>query len=245
MSKLKDFLERIEEEKLSFVEKSRAILWFCSLENKIIGMSTKDICKVIEVDLGYARQNESRFNKKLAVEKKSFVRVAGTKLWKLQPQIKKELDVVYGLILNLPKKHNVTSSVLPQNVFLGTRGYIEKVVFQINASYDYGLYDCCAVMCRRLLETLLIELYESVLRTDFIKDRDGNFFMFAELLRIFEGDTIFSMSRNGKKGLSDFKKLGDLSAHSRRFNATKDDIDRVRDGLRVASEELLHMSKLI
>jgi hypothetical protein len=41
------------------------------------------------------------------------------------------------------------------------------------------------------------------------------------------------------KGLRDLKQIGDLSAHNRRFNARQNDIDRVRDGLRVAAEELL------
>jgi hypothetical protein len=68
--------------------------------------------------------------------------------------------------------------------------------------------------------------------------------MFADLLRIFEGDSAFNISRNGAQGLRDFKKLGDLSAHNRRFNAGRNDIDRVRDGIRVAAEELLHIAKL-
>ena len=51
--------------------------------------------------------------------------------------------------------------MLPIDLFDGTRGYIEKVVLQINASFDASLYDCCAVMCRRLLETLIIECYEA------------------------------------------------------------------------------------
>ena len=46
------------------------------------------------------------------------------------------------------------------------------------------------------------------------------------------------------KGLRDFKNLGDLSAHNRRFNARKEDIDRVRDGLRVIVEELVHLANL-
>ena len=39
---------------------------------------------------------------------------------------------------------------------------MEKVLSQINGSYDCALFDCTAVMCRRLLETLIIEAYEAV-----------------------------------------------------------------------------------
>jgi len=52
------------------------------------------------------------------------------------------------------------------------------------------------------------------------------------------------LGRNAAKGLKDFKQLGDQSAHNRRFNANANDIDRVRDGLRVAAEELLHLAGL-
>jgi hypothetical protein len=92
---------------------------------------------------------------------------------------------------------------------------------------------------------LLIEVYEGCGRPDDIKAGDGNFHMFASLLRIFEADSAFQLSRNAKQGLQDFKKLGDLSAHNRRFNARMEDIDRVRDGIRVAAEELLHIAKLV
>jgi hypothetical protein len=99
-------------------------------------------------------------------------------------------------------------------------------------------------MCRRLLEILLIEVYEASGRPEAIKGKDSNFFMLADLLNVFENDKSFHLSRNGQQGLRDFKKLGDLAAHNRRFNARKEDIDRVRDGIRVASEELLHLAKL-
>ena len=42
----------------------------------------------------------------------------------------------------------------------GTRSYIEKVANQINGCYEYGWFDACAVMIRRLLETLIIEVFE-------------------------------------------------------------------------------------
>ena len=118
------------------------------------------------------------------------------------------------------------------------------MVRQINASYDFALYDCCAVMCRRLLETLKIEVYEPKGRASDVKGVDAHFFMFAPLRGYLEKDTTLHISRNGFKGLKDFKMLGDLPAHNRRFLAHKDDIDRIRDGLRVAEGELLAVAGL-
>jgi hypothetical protein len=99
-------------------------------------------------------------------------------------------------------------------------------------------------MCRRLLETLIIETYESLGRSLEIKGSDGQFMMLNGLITFLEREKSFNLGRSAMKGLKDFKQLGDLSAHNRRFNALRNDIDRVRDGLRIASEELLHLSGL-
>jgi integrase len=143
----------------------------------------------------------------------------------------------------MPGAPKNTGSVIPLSLAT-TRGYLDRVVLQLNASYDAQLYDCCAVMCRRLLETLIIEVYEHCGRAAEVKGADGNFLMLNGLVSFFEKDTTFNVGRSGMKGLRDFKTLGDLSAHSRRFNAQKEDIDRVRDGLRVVVEELIHLAKL-
>lgn len=136
------------------------------------------------------------------------------------------------------------NGILDPDLFSKTRGYIVKVVAQINLSYDYGLYDCCAVMCRRLLETLIIEVYEYKEIQIEIKDSDNNYLMFSGLLTKIENQTYFHIARNALKGLKDFKTLGDLSAHNRRFNARKTDITPILEGLRIAAEELLHLANL-
>jgi hypothetical protein len=99
-------------------------------------------------------------------------------------------------------------------------------------------------MCRRLAETLIIEAYEAKGREAELKGPDGNFLMFAGMLEVVENDKNLGIGRISLKGLKDFKRLGDLSAHNRRYNARRDDLDRVRDGLRVAAEELLNIAGL-
>ena len=49
-----------------------------------------------------------------------------------------------------------TQTVIMLSLVRGTRGYIEKVSNQINGAYENGWYDACAVMLRRLVETLII-----------------------------------------------------------------------------------------
>ena len=239
-----EFLKLVDSERASNSMRAAAALWFIAQEGSLPGLTTAEICRVIE-SAGHPKQNVSRLRQQLGTKKKIMSRVPGkSDTWRLLPHVYADLNQQYGPILDKKPEITATDSVLPRSLFVSTRRYIEKVVFQLNASYDAQLFDCTAVMCRRLLETLIIEVYEAAGRASAIKGPDGNFYMFAELLRVFEADPTFTMSRNGLQGMRAFKKLGDLSAHNRRFNARIEDIEPLRDGLRVATEELLHLAKL-
>lgn len=236
-----NFFSKIDSDQLTTVERALALLWWIGRENPAVGLSAREICEVLERN-GHPKQNVSRLQSNLAKDRATAK--AGSDCWRLHPRSRKELDETFSGVATARSAPLATDSVLPRELFDSTRGYLEKVVYQLNASYDNGLFDCCAVMCRRVLETLLIEVYEAAGRAAKIKDSDGHFLMFAGLLGHFEKDATYHPGRNTLKGLRDFKSLGDLSAHNRRFNARKDDIDRVRDGLRVAAEELLSLAGL-
>ena len=156
--------------------------------------------------------------------------------------IKKDLAVV----LKPPSEGEIATNdlVLPMSIFLNTRGYIERVVNQINGSYEKGWFDCCAVMIRRLLETLIIECYEKFKIESKIKDKNGDFFFLGDLITIMLKETAWNLSRNSKQALPKLKMIGDLSAHSRRYNAHREDIDKILDELRIASQELLYLAGL-
>jgi hypothetical protein len=150
-----------------------------------------------------------------------------------------------GVRLSANPRVETSNAVLPRELFAGTRGYIERVGVQINGCYDHGYYDGCAVMCRRLAETLIIEIYESQGRAQQLKGPDGYFLMLNGLLGVLLKDSGFNIGRNSARGLEALKALGDKSAHSRTFNARQADIDHLRPDFRAATEELLHLAKLI
>jgi hypothetical protein len=64
----------------------------------------------------------------------------------------------------------INEFILPFSMVRGTRGYIEKVVNQINGCYEKAWFDGGAVMMRRLIETLIIECFEKHKIADKIKD---------------------------------------------------------------------------
>ena len=97
-------------------------------------------------------------------------------------------------------------------------------------------------MIRRLLETLIIECFEKNKIQSKIKDASGNYLYLSDLISIFLTNKTWAVSRNTKSALPTIKKLSDLSAHNRRFNAKKLDIDQIKLELRTVIEELIHIS---
>ncbi|HKP54980.1 MAG TPA: hypothetical protein VJ183_20285 [Chloroflexia bacterium] len=125
----------------------------------------------------------------------------------------------------------------------GTPFYVVRIAEQINSSYENGTFDACAVMMRRLIETLLLAAFEYHGLDAKIKDPTGEFFQLGPIIQLALAEK-WNLSRNTKRALPTLKDLGDKSAHSRRFLAHRDDIDRVRDGFRTAVQELIAIAGL-
>ena len=134
--------------------------------------------------------------------------------------------------------------VLAKSIVKGTRGYIESVVNQINSTYENACYDACAVMIRRLIETLIIEAFEHHKIADKIKTPAGDFFYLSELITHTLNEKSWNISRNAKQALPKLKSIGDLSAHSRRHLAHRSDIDNIISDLRTAVQELIYLANL-
>ena len=138
-----------------------------------------------------------------------------------------------------------SQNVLPRTLVEDTRGYIEKVVDQINGCYEKGWFDGCAVMMRRLLETLIIECFENHKLANRIKDpRSGDFLYLSHLIAKALQEPSWNLGRNTKRALPILKSIGDQSAHSRRYNAHREDIDKLALDFRNVCQELLYLAKL-
>ncbi len=134
--------------------------------------------------------------------------------------------------------------IIPFVLVRSTRGYIERIVHQINGAYSNGWYDASAVMLRRLLETLIIECFECYGIADKIKNSNGDFLFLADLIGKTLAETTWNLSRNTKQSLSKLKDIGDKSAHSRRFNAVRNDLDKINTDIRSVVQEFVYLAKL-
>lgn len=139
-----------------------------------------------------------------------------------------------------------SEQILPLDVVRPTRRkYIERIALQANGCYEHQWYDACSVMIRRLVETVIIELYEAKGREGEIKNGAGEFLMLSGLVDAVLAEKSWNLGREAKKALPEIKALGDRSAHARRYLGTKQDVDKVISGLRVVVEELLHLAGLV
>lgn len=135
--------------------------------------------------------------------------------------------------------------ILPFSMVRGTRGYVERVVNQINGCYEQGWFDGCAVMMRRLMETLIIECFEKHKIDGNAKNPvTGDFLYLGDLVDKMIQEKTWNLGRNTKKALPKLKNIGDKSAHGRRYNAHREDIDNVSGDFRDVCQELLYLAGL-
>lgn len=168
---------------------------------------------------------------------KKFLKKNGSKLY-LERTFKLSLDAQIG-IPTLPS--NVQSDFFPIELFDNTRGYLRTIANQTLTCYNKGIYDGCAVLTRKLIEILIIECFERHGNENLIKKSDGNFRYLGDLITELLKEPTWNIGRNAKASLPKIKKVGDKSAHNRRFIARKPDLDKIQDDIRTVIEELIHL----
>ena len=134
-------------------------------------------------------------------------------------------------------------SVLPDDLFYGTSSNFQSLCRQINASYESNLYDCTAVIMRRLLECLLVLSYQKTNIEKQIMNKDGSHHVPLDtIIKDAVQNTTLALSANTKKDLALFKDLGNYSAHKIWYNCTQQDIKPHILKYRVIIEELMYKS---
>jgi hypothetical protein len=143
--------------------------------------------------------------------------------------------------------------LLAHATFSKAPDYMQRIVFQINGCYTVTAYDGCAVLMRKLVESLIISCFEkfkieSKIRRD---NGTGDYYFLKDLVprmlaeKWQTPDRNESLGRNFTSGLNNLlslKDYGDLSAHTRQYNAKRQYIDGLTRDLRVVSERMLYLA---
>lgn len=134
-------------------------------------------------------------------------------------------------------------TILPNTLFEGLLPNFQSLCKQINASYEGNLYDCTAVLMRRLLECLLVLSFQKAGIESEIMDKNGNYHISLDgIIKNASQNSVLALSANTKKDMSLFKDLGNYSAHKIWYNCTQQDIKPHILKYRVVIEELLYKS---
>ena len=133
-----------------------------------------------------------------------------------------------------------SGAILPESVFLKSRGYIEILAKQINASYENNLFDGCAVLMRRLVEILLIHAYQNSGQESQIIAPSGQYKDLSFIIKDAVSNQKINLSKGTKDCLDVFRLLGNFSAHRIEYNCKRDDIKKVALDYRALIEELLY-----
>lgn len=223
------------------LERALLVLWYEGEFGQKKALTVSEVASIMKAT-GLGNPNVTILRKKLqrsrqTINEKNCLTLKPTAKTALSPQIKQLIGSSLPVV-------DLDTGFLPSEIWKDTRDYIERIAEQINGCHQYGFYDAAAVMIRRLIETLLIETYEHLKRQSEIQDADNNYFMLDEIISRATSQKGLNLSRETKKHLPSVKKLGDLSSHSRRFNAKRPDLDKIAFGVRVIVEDLIGLSAL-
>lgn len=221
---------------LTEVEKVCYLGFFYFKTKKIQDFSIYDAAAWLTT-YGFAEPNKSRLEKNLRASRNTLLGQHGFKL---------HIDFVKSLEAKFPELNEKSQEViehgmiLPEPDYQNTRGYLESLAKQINASYEHNLFDGCAVLMRRLVEVLLILSYRHLQIEGEIKDSHGNYGMLEAVIANAKNNPRLGLSRNSKSSLDIFRELGNFSAHKIEYTCRREYIKPEVQQYRALITELLH-----
>jgi hypothetical protein len=223
------------------LEKIKLLAFYHLRKNDKTEFSLTDIIDWFK-NLNLAEPNTGRLRKNLR-DSPWFVKGASKDGFKLHAKPISELSAQYPDLKEEDEGVASLGTVLPHDLYAGTRGYVESLSRQINASYENNIFDGCAVLMRRLLEILLIQSYENHGIDGLIKDQNGYVDLNKIILNSINNKNL-NLSKDTKNCLDDFRLIGNFSAHKIHYNCRKDDLKKNLLIYRCAIEELLYKSGL-
>jgi hypothetical protein len=155
----------------------------------------------------------------------------------------RELDEKYSELLDF-KEVVVDDVVIPADWRKGGK-FFEKMIDQINGTYHFHYFDACAVLSRRLMESLIIKVYLSKGRETEIKDADNKFKGLEFLIAKISSDYRDKLGRESSNTMTKVKEVGDTAAHDKTYLTIQADIDEIKTKYRKVIYELMILAGII
>ena len=240
MNRIKRLAQILVNESTAKKEIATAFIWYYYATTQT-ELTLSDVNKCF-VDCDLPKYNPTYLKNDLRASKNV---TKGSKLNTYKPVSKysQELSIKFPFVNSQSEEILTDDTILPDILFHSTRGYIESLSKQINATYNHNIFDGCAVLMRRLLEILLIHSYEAAGLISQITD-NGGVRNLSFIINHTCSNKPFALSKDSLDVLDNFRQLGNFSAHRIQYNAKRRDINNIRLQYRMTIEELLYASKL-
>ncbi len=235
MSDRANFLREVARRNLGQTEEAIALLLFYRQTQTFDERTASELASDFRAE-GYPAPNVTRLNNALRRSRKT---VAGNRngTFQINARYINELDADYGSLLSVKTSTPPPPAVLPNEFGRGHR-HFEELVKEVNGAYEQGYYNACAVILRRILESLIILIFIKHKQTDLIKV-NGTFLGLEILIERILTLNGIDMSRDARKNMNKIKEIGDVAAHSRSYLTIAQDIDDMKHAARRTLDELL------
>ena len=222
------------------LEKVRLLSFFYYKTASKVEFTLNDITEWF-LALHFAAPNTYRLRNNIS-ESRSFIQGSTYGTYKLHAADIEELQESFPGVRSDSEEVISDDTILPTTLFESTRGFIESLSRQINAAYEFNIFDGCAVLMRRLIEVLLILSYENRNIETAIKDKNDNYLMLERIIDNAKNNKTLNLSRNSKNALDEFRILGNFAAHKIYYTTRRTDIRNALKEFRALVEELLYKS---
>ena len=222
------------------IEKTGLLAFYFYKTENVIQFSSKDISYWFD-SLNLGRPNISRLIKNI-IKSPLFIKGNGNDTYQLHPKSIEAYENEINWFDETSEEISFNGAIIPREVFTKTRGYIEKLAEQINASYENNIFDGCAVLMRRLIEILLIHVCQNTGQENRIIDSSGKYKNLSTIINEVKSNPSINLSKYTNDCIDNFRILGNFSVHKIEYNCRRDDLKKIALDFRATVEELLYKS---
>ena len=236
------YLEKIQKTVSKESSQAAALIWYLSEANPNNEVHIDEVISTFVTSGFKSSVNKARLIKNLGKEPGI---IKGIKKGTYRCSLKHSVDLENRFSVDEQhSKPKLTYNFIEQGTFPNNRAYLVRITEQINGTYEYEFYDGCAVLMRRLMESLLIEVFEYTGQAQLIRDANGHYKMLNGIINSLGGSRI-RFARGIAKTIENVKKVGDNAAHGRAHTTKKNDIDDLKIEYRKLISELKLHSNIV
>jgi len=239
---IRNFARQLKKQDLNMVTETAAIMWY---RHYSIGMaqsvSYETLISNLEEAGLYVYSDIVHRQLALEIAKNIFI-VKIQNNYKLHPRRIDELTEKFQSLTELPPPVILFTHFIDPITISECGSFkllFTELLREINNAYQHELYDACALLCRRVIETLLISVFENIDQSDeIINSESGRAINLSAMIGKANSGVFFKLDKNTKAALDIICELGNNGAHGL-ITVRKKHIDVIKDSIDSAVNELL------